>query len=124
MRWLAATGVAACLVPSHAAEPVDAYLLVQVCFVSGFGQYDGRRVFSRLKLGDPLQLRREPDNPHDVNAVRIEWQGHTLGYLPGDANQGIARQLDFGNRLRARISRLSKHRDPDRRVEIEVILPL
>ncbi len=98
--------------------------MVQVCFVSSFGEHDGRRVFSRLKPGDSLQLRREPDNPHDVNAVRIEWQGHTLGYVPGDANEGIARQLDFGNRLRARISRLSKHRDPDRRVEIEIILPL
>jgi len=124
MRWLAATGLAACLAPCHAGEPVEAYLLVQVCFVSGFGQYDGKRVFPRLKPGDSLQLRREPDNPDDVNAVRVEWQGITLGYLPGNANQGIARQLDFGNQLRARISRLSRHRDPDRRVEIEIILPL
>jgi len=108
---------------SHADEPGNADLLVQECFIKGFGQHDGRKVFSRLQPGDPLRLLREPDNPHDVNAVRVQWRGYTLGYLPGDASEGIARQLDFGNRLRARIVRLSRHRDPDRRVEIEIYLP-
>jgi hypothetical protein len=124
LRWLAAAGLAACLVMSHAEEPENAYLLVQECFIKGFGQHDGSKVFSRLQPGDPLRLLREPDYPHDVNAVRVQWRGYTLGYLSRDASEGIARQLDFGNRLRARIVRVSRHRDPDRRVEIEIYLPL
>lgn len=99
-------------------------MLVQVCFVNGFAHYDGKRVFSSMQVGDTLRLARETGNPHDGNAVRVEWQGHKLGYVPSDSNEGIARQLDFGNRLRARIVRLSRHRDPDRRVEIEIYLPL
>ncbi|MGD2139713.1 MAG: HIRAN domain-containing protein [Burkholderiales bacterium] len=122
--WLAATVLALCLACAHAAENAQAYLLVQICFVSDFAQHDGKSVFRRLKRGALLQLVREPDNEQDGNAVRVEWQGHWLGYLPASVNAGIARQLDFGNRLRARITRLSRHRDPDRRVEIEIIAPL
>lgn len=121
---MAATGLAACVALIHADELLDASLLVQVCFVTGFGHYDGKRVFSRMQVGDLLRLAREADNPNDANAVRVEWQGHKLGYVPDNSNEDIARQLDYGNRLRGRVIRLSRHRDPDRRVEIEIFLPL
>ena len=118
------TGLAACVTLTHADDSLEAYLLVQVCFVSGFEHYDGKRVFSRMQVGDLLQLVREADNPQDGNAVRVEWQDQKLGYVPRNSNEDIARQLDFGNRLRARVIRLSRHRDPNRRVEIEIFLPL
>ncbi|UCH50133.1 MAG: HIRAN domain-containing protein [Betaproteobacteria bacterium] len=117
-------GVAACAALSHAQQSVDASLLVQVCFVTGFEHYDGKRVFPRMQVGDVLHLVREAGNRHDGNAVRVEWQGYKVGYVPRNSNEGIARQLDFGNRLRARVIRLSRHRDADRRVEIEIFLPL
>lgn len=123
-HWLVAAVLAACAALAHAGESIEANLLVQVCFVSGFANYDGKRVFSSMQVGDTLGLAREAGNLHDGNAVRVQWQGHKLGYVPSDSNEGIARQLDFGNRLRARIVRLSQHRDPDRRVEIEIYLPL
>ena len=123
-RWMAATSLVACVTLAPADELLEASLLVQVCFVSGFGHYDGRRVFSRMQVGDVLQLVRDASDPDDGNAVRVEWQGHKLGYVPGNSNEDIARQLDYGNRLRARVIRLSRHRDPDRRVEIEIFLPL
>ena len=123
-HWIAVTGLAACVTLTHADDSLEAYLLVQVCFVSGFEHYDGKRVFSRMQVGDLLRLVREADNPHDGNAVRVEWQDQKLGYVPRNSNEDIARQLDFGNRLRARVIRLSRHRDPNRRVEIEIFLPL
>jgi hypothetical protein len=123
-RWMAATGFAACVTLPHADDSLEAYLLVQVCFVTGFEHYDGKRVFSRMQVGDRLRLQRETGNPHDGNAVRVEWQGYKVGYVPRNSNEGIARQLDFGNRLRARVIRLSRHRDPNRRIEMEIFLPL
>jgi hypothetical protein len=123
-RWMAATGLAACMTLAHADDSLEAYLLVQVCFVTGFEHYDGKRVFSRMQVGDLLRLQREAGNPHDGNAVRVEWQGYKVGYVPRNSNEGIARQLDFGNRLSARVIRLSRHRDPNRRVEMEIFLPL
>jgi hypothetical protein len=44
--------------------------------------------------------------------------------VPRKENEAVARQLDRGNRLRARIVRLSKHRDPWKRIEFEVFLGL
>ena len=36
-----------------------------------------------LKVGDSLVLRREPDNPHDKNAIRVETEsGIHIGYIP------------------------------------------
>ena len=77
-----------------------------------------------MKVGDALALVREPGNPHDARAVRIEWNGHMLGYVPRAENEALARQLDRGNKLEARIVRLTKHRDPWKRIEFEVFLRL
>lgn len=116
--------LAACATLTHADDTPDAYLLVQVCFVNGFEHYEGKRIFSRMRVGDLLRLVREAGNAHDDNAVRVEWQDRKLGYVPRNSNADIARQLDYGNRLRARVIRLSRHRDPNRRVEVEIFLPL
>ena len=109
-------------VPGVLAEPARARLLLQVSFVSGFQYYEGKRLFRHLAAGDEVRLIREPDNAYDANAIRVEWNNRVLGYLPGNENRALARQMDFGHRLRGRIVQLSRHRDPNRRVEIEVYL--
>jgi hypothetical protein len=99
-------------------------ILVQSSPLAGFQYYEGKALWAQMKPGDLLALVREPDNPHDPLAVRVEWNGHKLGYLPRRENQAVARQLDHGNPLQARIVRLVKHRDPWKRIELEVFLPL
>lgn len=99
-------------------------ILVQTSPLAGFQYYEGRALWAQMKVGDALSLIREPDNPHDPLAVRVEWKGNKLGYVPRRENQAVARQLDHGNPLEARIVRLVKHRDPWKRIEFEVFLPL
>lgn len=49
----------------------------------------------QLGEGDPLLLRREPDNPADHRAVLVlDASGRKLGYLPRDQNEVISRLLD------------------------------
>jgi hypothetical protein len=110
-------------ISSVAGQPA-ARILVQSSPVAGFQFHEGKQLWQQLKVGDALTLVREPDNPHDVRAVRIEWNGHMLGYVPRAENEAVARQLDRGNRLEARIVRLTKHRDPWKRIEFEVFLRL
>lgn len=62
--------------------------------VAGFHYAEGPHCLPRLAAGEPLQLVREPANPHDASAVRIDWRGYKLGYLPRQANTPIARLLD------------------------------
>jgi hypothetical protein len=99
-------------------------ILVQTSLAAGLAHHEAKRFWRELKRGDPLALVREPDNPHDPNAVRVEWKGHLLGYLPRTENEAVARQLDRGNRLQARIIGIGTYRNQRRRLEIEIYLRL
>lgn len=95
-------------------------ILVQSSPLAGFQYHDGASLWPALKTGDPLTLRREPDNRHDANAIRIEWQGHMLGYLPRKENQTVAAEMDRGSKLEARIARLKEVADPWQRILVDV----
>ena len=77
-----------------------------------------------MRIGDPLTLTREPNNRHDKLAVRVDWQGRQIGYLPRSANQVVAGALDDGERLIARIRQIRNHPDPWQRLELEVLIVL
>jgi hypothetical protein len=97
-------------------------LLVQSAPLAGFRYHAAGEVWSELRVGDALELLREADNPHDVNAVAVAWRGRKLGYVPRRENAALAWGMDRGERLCARISRLSAHPNPARRIEFEVFI--
>jgi hypothetical protein len=95
-------------------------LLVQSSALAGFRYHAAAEVWQELRLGDRLELEREPDNPYDANAISVSWRGRKLGYVPRRDNAALAWGLDRGQALRGRISRLSHHPNPARRIEFEV----
>jgi len=95
-------------------------LLVQSSPLAGFKYHQAPQVWSGMRVGDALQLAREPDNAYDASAVRVEWRGHKLGYVPRAHNAALAWALDRGEFLDARVSRMQPHRNPRRRIEFEV----
>ena len=97
-------------------------LLVQSSPLAGFRYGDGAAVWPLLQVGDELALVREAENPFDSNAVRVEWRGRKLGYVPRRENAALAWGLDRGTAMRARVSRLAAHPNPARRVEFEVYI--
>ena len=97
-------------------------LLVQSSPLAGFRYAEAEAVMPLLKPGDALDLVREEGNPHDANAVRVEWRGRKLGYVPRRQNDAVAWGLDRGTPLRARVSRLAEHPNPARRIEFEVYI--
>jgi len=97
-------------------------IIVQSSPLAGFRHHDAAAVWPQLRIGDPLELSREPDNPHDANAVRVEWRGRKLGYVPRRVNEALAWGLDRGEPIRARISALDARKPPSRRVEVEVFV--
>jgi hypothetical protein len=99
-------------------------LLIQSSPLAGSQYYQASEVWLKMQVGDRLELIREPDNRHDRNAIRVEWRGHKLGYVPRAENRSVATSLDQGDRLVARISRLTEHPNPWRRVEFEVFAEL
>lgn len=114
-----------CLVcPLWAADApqVTARILLQSSPLAGFRYHEGKEVWDELKVGDALQLVREPDNPYDPKAVRVDWRGHVLGYVPRAENAAVARQIDRGEKLEARIVKLRKSRNPRQRIEFDIYL--
>lgn len=95
-------------------------VLVQSSPMAGFQYHAGGELWSELRVGDALTLIREPDNPHDRNAVRVEWRGRQLGYLPRAENRAVAAEMDGGGTVAGRIAALREDRNPWRRVLIEV----
>ena len=97
-------------------------LLVQSSALAGFRYHAAEQIWPELRVGDPLVLAREADNPHDASAVSLSWQGRKLGYVPRRENAALAWGLDRGEALKARISRLVPHPNPARRIEFEIYL--
>lgn len=110
----------ACLARAAPAEDVAARILLQDSPLAGFRHHAADGLWETLAVGDRLVLVREPDNPHDRNAIRIDWQGHKLGYVPRRENAALAWALDRGERVTARIARLVVHPDPRQRLRFEV----
>jgi len=110
-------------IPLATGQEPRLHIVVQNSPLAGFQYYDGKAIWDGMKVGDVLTLRREPANPHDDKAVRIEWQGHMLGYVPRRENADLARQMDHGAAAEARITELRRHAGRHR-VSYEIFVTL
>ena len=102
----------------------SAQLILQDSPLAGFQFHAGKKLWPQMRVGDALDLVREPDNAHDPLAIRVEWHGYHIGYVPRRENRDVARLLDQGAKISARISRLAQSRDPWARVRFEIVAPL
>ena len=123
MRFLPTLIISLVLALPHArAEEVK--VLVQSSPLAGSQYYALSSVWGEIRTGDKLLLKREPENRHDANAIRVEWDGHQLGFVPRAENRALAAAMDRGEKVEARVARLKRHRNPWQRVEFEVYLVL
>jgi hypothetical protein len=109
--------------PARAGEAV-AYMMVRDSPLAGFRYNDGRLVWNDLRTGDALALVREPDNPFDADAIRLEWNGRKIGYVPRRENAALARELDAGKAIEARIIQLSRRRNGRHLIGYDILVPL
>lgn len=120
-EWIAALiGIGS--VPTTALARVAPAIELQRSPVAGFQYHAGESVWPLLTVGSALNLVREADNAYDGRAVRIEWRGHKLGYVPRIDNAAAAHLLDNGNRLRAVIVDLCESSNPWHRIGVALYL--
>ena len=113
---LAASGLIA---GSTRAQPARR-LTIQESAVAGFQYHAGPALFDRLAPGQPIDLMREADNRFDPRAVRLDWHGRKIGYLPRHENAAVAQMLDRGETLTATISQRRAEANPWRRLAVRV----
>ena len=110
--------------PDSAQRPSQASLLIQSSPLAGSQYHALPDIVDRIRVGDALTLKREPDNPHDRNAIQVLWQGHLLGFVPRRENKAVARAMDRGDPLIARVVALHPEESPWRRLRFEISMPL
>lgn len=82
---------------------VQEVLLIE-CHIAGTAYKNAAEIEPTLAPGDLLALHREPNNAHDRFAVVIsDRAGVPLGYIPRAHNEILARLMDAGKLLFARI---------------------
>lgn len=99
-------------------------ILVQSSPLAGSQYYRLDQLQENMRVGDALELVREPDNRHDKNAVSVRWRGQALGYLPRKENRAVAKALDDGESVRATVEKLTADADPWKRLRISVFIEL
>lgn len=97
-------------------------VLLQTSSVAGFQYHEGESVWALLAYGHAVDLVRESENTYDTNAVRIDWRGHRLGYVPKMENYAVAQLMDRGKSLAARIRDLQVCANPWDRIQIEILI--
>ena len=102
-------------------------LVLLECLVAGTSHRPDLPAFEKkLKVGQALRLVREADSKYDDWAVQVHADGAAspdagwLGYLPETRNETIARLLDAGYPLSARLAHKAWEEDW-LHLEIEVL---
>lgn len=64
---------------------------------------DRQSLLKKCRSGEEVELRREPDNPHDKFAISVVTaRGEILGYIPA-GDRRLANEIDRGFQIRASI---------------------
>jgi len=92
------------------------------CHIAGFAYYDGLEVVDFLKMGTPVRLVSESDNPYDPEAVAVYYDDKKLGYIPQVRNGEMSTLLYFGyaHIMEARISLVDFSAHPERQLRVSV----
>ncbi|MEX2650320.1 MAG: HIRAN domain-containing protein [Alphaproteobacteria bacterium] len=82
-------------------------------------------VIAELTAGDQLALARDPNNPHDPNAVMVFTRaGEQIGYLRTELAADLAPVMDAGHRWGAEVLEVTggtRHK-PTRGVNIRIVV--
>lgn len=67
-----------------------------------------QEILSRCTSGDSVNLVREPENPHDSNAIKLCLEnGEQIGYIGKDLADRMAMEIDDGQLFKAEISEIT-----------------
>jgi hypothetical protein len=90
--------------------------------IAGFNYYDAIDVFYDLRIGTPLSLKAEPQNPYDPAAVAIYYQNVKLGFVPRTQNEHLSKFLNLGHTdlFECKINQINPDTHPEKQVRVVV----
>jgi len=96
---------------------------LRIAGVAGAARHHGEALASdAAEPGRPLELRRDPDNPHDPNAIAVHAGGEQVGWVPRAIAEEIAPALDAGEPFSALVLREQRASPRDPRTGLTMLL--
>jgi HIRAN domain len=97
---------------------------LRVAGVAGASRHHAEALESEAAApGDPIDLRRDPDNQHDPNAIAVHARGgDQLGWVPREIAAEIAPELDAGKAWSAVVLREQRASPRDPRSGLTMLL--
>ena len=81
------------------------HVLIEDTRVAGTTHVHGiDAIVGKLELGADLRLEREPGNLADAWAIRVFAGEDRIGFVPADCNEVLARLMDGGKALSAKLT--------------------
>ncbi len=104
-------------------KPYEKDIFLFDTYIAGTSYIEGiEELEPHINEGDKLDFFREPDNPHDKEAIVIKnTDGIKIGYVPRKDNVIFARLMDAGKLLFGRITSKQMH-GSWLKIEIKVFL--
>ncbi len=67
-----------------------------------------QRIIKKCTVGEDILLERQPNNPHDENAIAVRRRntGDQIGYLSREVAQTLVRQADAGKEFSAEVAEI------------------
>jgi HIRAN domain len=94
-----------------------------VAGVAGAGRHHGEALQSdEAEPGSRLSLRRDPDNPHDANAIAVDAGEEQVGWVPRELAAELAPELDGGKAWSAVVLREQRASPRDPRTGLTMLL--
>ena len=93
------------------------------CTVHGLCFENRYRMLEAIRAGDPLVLRREPDNAIGADAIQVQTAAtETIGYVPRTISRWLAPLMDSGHRAVASVVKVRSGCPYYERLIIEVLI--
>jgi HIRAN domain-containing protein len=96
---------------------------LRVAGVAGAGRHHADALQTKAaEPGNRLELRRDPDNPHDPNAIAVLAGGEQVGWVPRELAAELAPQIDAGTPWSAVVLREQRGSPRDPRTGLTMLL--
>jgi hypothetical protein len=107
--------------PGHTPDADNAKKVLYEGYIANYQYHKGQQLEHLFEPGTAFDLKHEPENPFDEDAVAVFYQDKKIGFVPQTSNVPIAQKLRQGRRLKARVARLAPQEEPWARVQVQVL---
>lgn len=92
------------------------------CSLSGLSHHDYELLARQIEPGDEIELERDASNRYDDFAIKALYAEAQIGWIPKGQNEILARLLDAGLDVRAKVISHEKSKSLDQRVYVAVCI--